>query len=349
MAISGQLANLFVDITLRGGAKAQIKDIKDRIESTDKALANSAVFYKAVTGEKIRQMGKLADNQRSLSKVDQRTYGSMPYAGYANKQAKADVASEIAGKQKSIALSRAELQALSGKRGVELATKTVQADRVKKQVEELKNQQIMVAQYGKIGATIRQAGASMSILGKLSPTTLIGASVAGISAGYAGSQASPERAATLSTSFDLLAAQIGTHLLPAMDALSGAAQSAANLFGKIPKPAPGTYAGTGTLIGAGIGTIILPGLGTIIGGIIGSIGGSFFKGKDEPTRTATGPAHFEALDQAWRRIQQQAASTGDLEQQLLQIQVANLPQQTRALNQIAINTTPQGQPVPLPP
>jgi hypothetical protein len=335
--MQGKLAELFIDITLRGGAKAQIKDIKDRIEATDKALAKNAVFYQAVTGEKIRQMGRLAENQEKLARVDQRTYGKLPYAGYTDKQAKAEIATEIAGKQKMIALSQAELKALSGKRGLELAQKTVQSERIKKQVEEVKNQQRLIAEHGKLGATIRQTAgllakaASLRTLAALGPVAaVVGTAIATAPA------ASPIHADTLSKSFDLLSAQIGTILLPIVDDLSIGMQKLAGfidfLNGK--KKADGKKeAGFLDWIGFQIFGPFTP----------------FIKNKgEEPTRPATGPAHWEAFDQTWRRIQQEIAGRGPLEQQIFDIQMQNLPAQTLALQQIAVNTKPANQPPPPP-
>lgn len=301
------------------------------------------MFYQAVTGEKIKQMNRLADNQANLAKVDQRTYGKLPYAGYADKQAKADVATELASKEKMIALSKAELKAISGKRGLELAQKTVQSDRIKKQVEEVKNQQMMIAQYGKIGATIRQnAALAKTAMSILSPGTLLGAGVAGITVGKAVQEASPLHADTLTKSFDLLAAQLGTILLPSIDILSRALQDAAGVVGDFQKQFPG------------VGTTIASSVRTFLGGFFGPLGPlaaiiSPPGAPKPPDRPATMPASFEAFDQAWRRIQQQAASTGDLEQQLLTLQMNNLPSQTAALQQIATNTAASPPPPQLPP
>lgn len=292
-------------------------------------------------------MTELAKNQHDLATRDQQFYGKLPYSQYADKQAKADIETEIAGKQKMIALSQAELKALGGKRGLELAQKTVQSDRVKKQVEEIKNQQMMVAQHGKLGATIRQNAilARTALAGPLG----VGAAAAAVGGAIAATvpSASPAHADMLAKSFELLSARIGTLLLPTVDMLALYLQKAANAVKRFEDRFPGA----GDAIAGGIeGFIkgIFSGPFGIAHDLLSNAGGPG-RPREEPTRTATMPAHFEAFDQAWRRIQQQAASTGPLEQELLAIQMANLPQQTRALNQIAANTTPANAPAPRPP
>ncbi len=336
MAGSAKLSELFIDITLRGGAKAQIKSIKEQIESTDRALAKNAVFYEAVTGEKIRQMSKLAENQEQLAKVDQRTYGKLPYAGYADKQAKADVETEIAGKQKMVALSQAELRALSGKRGMELAQKTVQADRVKKQVEEVKNQQLMIAQYGKLGATIRQMGGLASMA---SPGALLGLGIGGLTVGHAVQQASPVHADMLSKSFDLLAAQIGTLLIPVVTSLSFALQQMSKGVESFAQKADKFE----DSLPQWLKKLIDP------SGLfqINKEGPRFVKpGEEQPDRPATMPAHFEAFNQAWKRIQQQAASTGPLEQRILDVQMKML--EAMNANTAALNANNNAPPAVVP-
>lgn len=348
----GQLANLFVDITLRGGAKAQLKDIKERIESSDRALAKNAVFYKAVTGEKIRQMSKLAENQYDLAKIDKSTYGSMPYANYADKEKKADVETEIAGKQKSIALSQGEIKALKGKQGIELAGKTMQEGRIKKQVEEIKNHNMMVAQYGKIGASIMQAGKGLSgVLSKmpnLSLGGLMGMGVAGLTVGHAVSQASPLHMETLTKSFDLLAASIGMHLLPMIDFLSVKMQGLSTYIEKSAIPSSHAFSESIKLHTEAFTS--LEGFGRLLGTYLGIIPAGTQRGKNkdddkEPDRPATKPAHFESFDQSWRRIQQEAASTGTLEQRTLDIQMRIL----EATNRVVVNTAPGNTPAPPPP
>jgi len=340
--MQGQLAQLFVDITLRGGAKAQLLDMKEKIEASDRALANNAQKYQNVTSGKIIQMSKLAERQHDLAKVDQRTYGKLPYAGYAGKQAKADVETEIASKQKMIALSKAELQALSGKRGAELAQKTLQSERIKKQVEEVKNQQRLVAEHGKLGATIKQTAGLANMAGAMKALgpiwAIIGAAVATAPA------ASPTHADMLSKSFELLSAQIGTLLLPIVTGLSGALQNMADKIKQITDQIPENAKTTAANTVSGTGWLVTGLPKAIKEWMMATMNGRPVEQLNKPARPATMPASFEQFDQTWRRIQQEVAGRGDLEQKIFDVQMKNL----EALNKIAANTAPQNAPPPPP-
>lgn len=332
MAGGNKLAELFVDITIRGGARAQLLDMKEKIEATDRALANNAQKYQNVTSGKILQMNKLAERQMDLAKVDQRTYGSLPFGRFADKQAKADVETEIANKQKLVTLSQAEMRALSGKRGAELAQKTVQSERVKKQVEEIKNQQMMIAQHGRLGGTIMQM-ASMAKLAMGGPIGIAAGAVAavGATAVATAGAASPVHSDMLSKSFTLLAAQIGTLLLPIIEDMAYALQIASDAVGWFGDKINDFLAVVPQWLKQGVDPT----------GVLGvNKEGALHRSQRQLDRPASMPASFEAFEQSWRRVQQEAASTGPLEQRILDVQMRNL----EALNQIVTNTTPRSSP-----
>jgi hypothetical protein len=377
--MSQKIADLFIDINLRGGGKIELLALRDKILASDKALANNADMYGRQTSAKIKQMTEIAKRAAELAKSDQSTYGSMKYGKAADAQANAEIEREIANRQKSIALSKAERAVLAGRRGdvsarmeakdtadallknqekaialgkaeltlhkgkqgAEVAQKTLQAERIKKQVDEVKLHQRMVAEHGKIGATLRERA---SLLSRISPGALMGLGIGGITVGHAVGQASPIHAETLSKSFDLLAAHIGTLLLPVVDQLSFALQRAAVAAEEFRNRANNVQ----DSMPLWLKEFLDP------GGYFGlNPNGTVYNEQNprngQPQRPATMPAHFEAFDQAWKRIQQEAAGRGPLEQQIYDLQMRNLPAQTAALQTIAANMPNQPPPQQMPP
>lgn len=328
--ISRPIADLFIDISLRGGGKAELLALEEKVKAADQSLMSNGSLYRQQMKDKINQLDKLADKHAKLSVIDREGYSGQQFAAYAKRQAATDINVEMAAKEKGIALSKAELKALQGKRGIELAQKTVQEDRIKKQVAEVKNQQMMVAQYGRIGATIRQNAAMLraGMVAAGGPA----AAMAGVAAATVPA-ASPIHAETLAKSFELLNARIGTLFLPAVDAVSLKLQLFADIIGKANDKMPDWLKASATEASLNVATA---GTYSTLLKLAGWLAGE----KKEPDRPATMPARFEAFDQSWRRIQQEAASRGTAEEKIYQIQMQNLPAQTALLQQIAGQKNP---------
>jgi len=276
MATSGKLAELFIDLTLRGGAaKVDLLSLKRQVEAMDESLANGAKKYHAQTQGKLVQLGKIADREGQLAQLDLKTYQSAKYT--------------------------------------EVAKKTAYTSFLRQKAEEVKQNKIIEAQYGKIGAMVlRLRGAAAT--GPLA--ALIAAGAAGVYyAANAVQKTSPDLSTTFDRSRDLYHAEIGATFTRTSARASSMYQTAAE--------------GAREVSESRVGKAIQGFLEQIM-----TAGGRF---QLPAAPAATQPASFQSFEQGWRTIQQQAASTGPLEQRMLELNLQALDQ-LREMNQnISIN------------
>lgn len=163
-----------------------------------------------------------------------------------------------------------------------------------------------------LSAMRKQVAETVSSINNISLGSVMGMGAAGITVGHSLQQASPDTYKTLTTSFDLLSATIGTALIPAALEVSKIFQGLSQGIAPVARFFRDNRA-------AGL-SLISPTLG-LTDVIFEALRG---KPAEKPDMANTMPASFQSFEQGWRTIQQQAASNGPLETQLLQVQLDNL-------------------------
>ena len=348
MAVNGKIADLFIDLTLRGAGPVELASLKNKIAEADKALSNGAEMYKQQTKDKIRLLDELAEKQAKLAAIDMKTYGSERYVQVARKQAHTESMMQKAAEAKSYG----DLVAKHGKFGAQM----ISIGRAMNKVNPL-----------------RGVGAVAGALNAVSIPAMLGMGVAGMTVGHAVQSASPAAHDTLMKSFDLLAATLGQHLIPAVIAVANRLQQMADAIDgrtAMRPPGPGNeewyqrwvrpftpdgirrggealgtrWFDNGTYVNLGRDYLSqLPMAGILSNFIPKSQGpltdaqraarnnewaaGDADRRQANAARTslpATMPAQFNSIEQVWRNIQQQAASRGPLEERIMQIQERTL-------------------------
>lgn len=292
MATQSKLAELFIDITLRGGGKVELIGLQNQIRAFDKSLANGGDLYKRQTDAKLNQMGQLADRQGKIAQMDAKTYSSAKY--------------------------------------LEVARKQASADRLRQQATEIKNYQQLVAQHGRLGAMAISLRQKFAGAGNVSLQSAMGIGIGGMTAGHALSQASPLAADTLSKSFDLLAAQLGTNLVPIVMQVSRGMQILSEWVGEASRMFQG--AGGGNNGGPGLLERAQDQLAILIHQAMGSNRDAARVAVQQNNRerpqgamlASLGPAQFQSFENAWKSIQQSAAGRGPLEERIFEIQTQQL-------------------------
>lgn len=212
-----KLAQLFIDISLRGGGKVELAALRDELRSFDKALDNSANLYQRQTIAKIAQIQKIAGKRYQMAELNRATYGTSRFQQMAMADATASNAEERASVTKQIAYSKAQLDLTTSMEGKELSRARIQRDRIDKQRMEVENWRRMVAEQGVVGASLQKVQDKLGGISQLTSTlSLAGAAGGALSLFGAVGSASPETLNTLTGSFRLLGAEIGTVFLPAV-------------------------------------------------------------------------------------------------------------------------------------
>lgn len=316
MAGGNKLAELFIDISVRGGGKVELIDLHNKIKASDKALANNAGEYERLTRGKIRQLGKLADRQSKLAQEDYKTYGSKRYLDLLRKE-------DAAGKE----MSRTEEY----------------RDFQKNVVEKGKGRAVLGALFQRFrtgnaaegGLGGGALGTAASVAGAAGQAAAIAAPVAAAVAGVfyaslrlaAGTSENAE--SLLSGSWKMVMNEIGMNLLPVLVEFSRALQEAA----RIVRDNKGAMSFVSSIAR---GLWDTSGIGAVTNGL------NLMVGNGGMLASSSAKASFSGFEDGWRRIQQEAASGGSLEAQLLQQQIeANIK-----LQQLVQNTAPASQPQP---
>lgn len=352
----GKLAELFIDISLRGGGKVELMALRDQIDAADKSLANNATLYRMQTAGKIDNMRELAEAQAKLAKLDTETYKSKYYSDFAAKQAIAQKTTEQADAARKNAAMEAEFKAgkidnmreaaayqekesqlylkmYKSKEYADYAAKQAGADRIRQQAEESKNYAKLTAEHGKFGAAVinakqkfaamlpwplNQIASSASV--PMAAMAAVGAMV------HAGKASSPEAASTMDKSTQLVSMAVGDTFAPVTLKVAGIMQSLAWAVRKINDSGIWTY-GDDTAIGNGIINIR------------NHINPLRWFANDTELSLPNSHGRFGSIESGWRDLMAASSTGGPLETQIAQ-------QQLEALNKLIENTNPQNQPRP---
>lgn len=324
-----RLAELFIDITMRGGAKPQLIALRDQIAAMDKSLENNASLYKRQTAAKLDQLDKIAARQKQLAALDEKTYGSARYQKHANTRAEADFDLQMAQSAKVAAQEKAThaafLSNFGTRRQQESVLRDIQIDKNKKKREELLLLQRTTLEHGK-GAAFAQMLKNQLASGLAAASGVTAAAYAGIQLAKG---ASPNAAATFEGSWKMLTNEIGQTLIPALTNLSKSLQSAADVVSGF----KAAYANA-EQTGASWWRSFLDIFGLKPRGDRSTNQGDMYTSSQHQAR-------FTSFEEGWRRVQQDAASGGSLEAKLLQQAIIG----NQIAAQIATNT---GQPPPRP-
>lgn len=332
MMAGSQLAQLFVDITMRGGGKVDLKKFNDLLKEADKSLANNASLYQRQSKAKLDQLDLLARKQAALSQLDYKTYGSQRYANYMKTQV-------MANRQSAIAAEMANYQQNVAQRGGFSAVMRGLGGRLKSGE----------TQMGFGGGAMGVAGSVAGAVGAAAQAAApIAAAVAGVfyASLRAASSASDNASSLLSGSWKMLTNEIGTMLLPVLVEFSRALQWAAQKVREFRENGGGRVVATGAGVvgGAMVGGAVAGPVGAIIGGVVGGIAGFFAgRGNGGPMlASSNAQAGFSSIEGAWKRVQSEAASGGSLEAQQLAQQIES----NRLLSILTGQGAPQNQPQP---
>ncbi len=283
----GQLAELFIDITLRGGGKVQLQSLRDQIDAADKSLANNATLYKLHTQGKLDNMGELAEKQEKLAALDVKTYKSKEYA--------------------------------------DMAAKRAQTDRVRLQATEAKNFADLTAKYGKFGATVLQAREKFAAMLPWPLNQIAGSASAPAAAAAAFMAAihfakttSPEAAGTFDKSMQLVEMSIGRIFIPMLVQASGALQGLSKTIDAISKAKVGGVNVAGAITQATIDASPVGPIMRFFNWINDLTGGT-----EISLPNARG--HFGgSMDAVWRETMMGSAEGGPLERRIAQEQLLAL-------------------------
>lgn len=313
-----KLAELFVDLTLRGA-----EDIRKQVAAAGVALQGNAKLYKQVARDKIAAMTELFSKQRQLASVDEKMYGTSAFKQMLAGQSATSRKMRLNEEYRSFLETSAE-------KGRGLATFGALA----------KSFFTGNTEVGRFGGGAM--GAAATVAGAAGRVSIISTAVAG--AIYAGVRmaagASDNAASLLSGSWKMVTNELGQVFLPLLVEVCRALQSFAEIIRNIKDSqfgqgaaASAGYIGTGVhSLSIGVGNLLRD---SPLGRMLAGTGGS-----RNLLASANTQAGFSSIEDAWRRIQSQAASGGSLEAQLLQQNIeANI-----SLAQIVTNTAPVNQP-----
>lgn len=229
MAKTGQLSELFIDLTLRGDV--QLASLKTRVAGLQEALDKSGAKYRGNTREQMNDLMKIAKGETEIAKLDERTYQSKRYRVVANKVVEADQARARASEAKHYALLRAQSNGVA-------ASLSVWGDKL---------------------GTVRDRVSSIANLGGSGLNSIL-YGAAGVTGAYGlVSAASPDAINTLTGSFRLLAAEVGQSLIPAVVIVSAKVQQLAQWWRELDPNIKSTIASFAMWTAAGFGVVMVGG------------------------------------------------------------------------------------------
>lgn len=360
--MGSRLAELFVDITLRGGAVKEMKSLKEESFKLNRALGDLKTRTRDFGALTEREMRNAQKTQR-LFDFDEKLYQSPKYRKSRDAVADADFSRKsvqsVQESQQDQANHANFMKNYGMRRQQEIVLRDIQKDKNKRQQDELLLLQRNTLERGK-GYAVMQLLKNRLVSGSTanmgigigsggSQTTNIAAKTAGAIGGmfsiwslaitgavtgaiYAGVQlaksASPDAAATYEGSWKLVTNEIGQSLIPALTTVSRGLQGLASIIAawKNSDAAKNTES-------------FLDAIGFKILGPFDS----FFKSlnQDGMYTSSQHKARFTSFEEGWRRVQQDAASGGSMEAKLLQQAIEG----NQIAAQIAMNT---GRPAPRP-
>lgn len=354
-----KLAELFVDITLRGGAVKEMRSLKEETRKLDRSLSDLN-NRRRDTGALIEREMRNAQRKKSLFDFDEQEYSSSKYRKRSDAVADANFSEKLNLSAKSATEDEANhatfMKNYRTRHQQEIVVRDIQKDKNKREQEELLLLQRTTLERGK-GFAIMQmmknrfmsgntasmeigvgAGGSKGlntaaqVAGALGSGPLLAVTGAVTAAIYAGIQlaksASPNAAATYDGSWKLVTNEIGQSLIPALMTVSRGLQGLAGIIESW-KNSEAAKATGGFLDAIGFK-------------ILGPFD-SLFKSmsKDGMYMSSQHQSRFTSFEEGWRRVQQDAASGGSLEAKLLQQAIIG----NQIAAQIATNT---GRPPPMP-
>jgi hypothetical protein len=220
------------------------------------------------------------------------------------------------------------------------------------QAQELRQRAESVAQYGRLGAALREASDRVGHFGNrvLEVGSSVGRIVGGVSA--LGAAASPQAAATLRGSMTLARARLGREFLPAMDLESYVLQRGSELYRRAADSSPVARTALATATGAAQGALIgaaipIPGAtiaGGVIGGTIGFVSSLSERRKDILQSYEGLPAGgYTTGPQFYEKLQTAGLNMSPLDTEVLAEQLRN---STGLLEKIERNTSGMANQVP---
>lgn len=336
-----KLAELFIDITMRGAGKVQLVSLRDQIKAMDKSLENNASLYKRQTAAKLDQLDKIAARTQRLANLDQKMYGGGRADKMLARTADADFGMESAQSVKAAATDKAShatfLKNYGTRRQQAMVLRDIQKDQNAKQADELKLLQRTTLERGRgfavaqllkgrlaSGNTAAMPGATgaggLGMAAQIAGTAggPIGMAVAAVAAAitaaiYSGIElaksASPNAAATYEGSWKMLTNEIGQSLIPALTMLSKTVQDVAGAYRKFKET------GVPSALTSGLTTAFSAMWNTSIAGPLSALNdNNMYTSSQHQSR-------FMSYEEGWRSLQSSAASGGSMEAKLLQQQI----------------------------
>jgi hypothetical protein len=224
--ITGRLAELFVDITLRGADTVVAQ--RNRINELDAVMQTSGRLYSRVAADRLDVMRRLADAESNVLAIDKKIYESKPYANAADARARRGLAGDAAAMARERADLLAQQRVLQSPLAIDNARAQLQNDRVRKQNTELQQWNQLVAEKGKALAVVAKLADTMRQVQDAARTTSIYAGALTAAGTAAVAAASPDIFGTFTGSLKLLSAEIGTIVAPMLIDFAAILQRVAN-------------------------------------------------------------------------------------------------------------------------
>lgn len=350
--VGGKLAELFIDINLRGGGKVALISMRDQLKAYDKSLENNASLYNRQADAKIALTDRMAEKQAKLLDLDEKFYRSKKYGRMLNAQAETNFRQATNESLKGGLTEQAAhanfLSNFGTRRQHETVLRDIQKDRNAKQREELMQLQRTTLERGKATAIMqllknrmatgntaaiggigtggagfamaaRAAGAIGGPIGMAVTAAVAGTAAAISGAIYAGIQlarsASPNANATYEGSWKMLTNEIGMVLIPGLMRFSKFLQDAALAVQRFKESqiAKGTAAGA-NMAASGVGAVFR-GIGNVL---FGGNGLKLGSGEGGMYTSSSHQAQFRSFEDGWRQVQMEVASGGSIESKLLE-------------------------------
>jgi hypothetical protein len=213
------------------------------------------------------------------------------------------------------------------------------------QAQELRQRAESVAQYGRLGAALREASERVTHFG--SRTLEVSSSLQRIVGGVSslGAAASPQAVATLRGSMTLAQARLGREFLPAMDLQSYVLQRGSEMYRRAADSSPVARGALATGLGAVQGAMIgaatpIPGgalIGGVVGGLVGLLSSIFADKRPDIARSYEGlpQGGYTTGEGFYERLQTAGINMSPLDTQVLAEQLRNT---TGLLEKIERNT-----------
>lgn len=216
--LQGKLAELFVDLTLRGNPKAYLLDLKRQSEALSQTLGANSKQFNAFANGTLKQMAQIAKHNREMFANEEAFLQTPKFRQYAKFEAEGNASKRVYELKLATATAQEELKIEKTQKGRDRALAEAQLRRIQRQKAEREEWNRLVAEKGKVGAYLYKAQEKIADMSAVSHS-LPGSSMVGMGVGALGfgamlHNASPEGFNTLTGSFQLLSGEIGQVFLP---------------------------------------------------------------------------------------------------------------------------------------